>query len=161
MPPLANPVVRSAVSVALAGAWFFALGTLAGLIYFASQGWPGNGRTTVYATTVDGAQINAVGLTWAGTAGTALLWTELTLVAMAIVASAMPVTAIRRAGLAALLAWSALWLANGIWITSYGAPWSMWVCAVGLVGLFFLCTLIRTIRGWQAAAPQPRPLLSQ
>lgn len=153
--PGPRTLTRRAADLAATGAaWFFALGTLGGLVFFISKGWPGTGRTTVYSATADGVRHDAVGLTWDGASGTVLLWTEAIVIAAAIVASALPVTALRRAGHATLLAWSALWLANGIWITSYGAPWRVWCTWVGVLGLFFACTLYRTVRGWRSRSPR-------
>ncbi len=149
MHKIMNAVGRAATGAA----WFFALGTLGGLLFFISQGWPGTGRTTVASTTVGDIQYNAIGLTWTGRPGAVLLWFEAVIIAAAIVASVLPAMTLRRAGHGLLLAWSALWLANGIWLTSYGGPWWLWPAWVGVLGFFFVCTLYRTVRGVRGPSP--------
>lgn len=146
-------IMKAVGRAATGAAWFFALGTLGGLLYFISQGWPGTGTTTVASTTVGEVTYNAIGLTYTGTPGTVLLWFEMITLGAAIVASVLPVTAVRRTGHALLVLWSALWLGNGTWLTSYGGPWWLWVGWVGTLGLFFACTVWRAARGWRSSSP--------
>lgn len=136
---------------ALGGAWLFAVGTLCGLVWFISQGWPGSGRTTIVSTSVGENRYHGIGLTYTGMPGTILLWSEALVLLAAIVLSVLPRTPLRRIGHGLLIAWSALWVANFVWLTVVGGTWMLlWTIWPILLGVLFLCTLYRAARGWRA-----------
>jgi hypothetical protein len=57
---------------------------------------------------------------------------------------------LRRIGHVLLVAWGGLWLGNAANIARLGGGviWALWI---GLLGLFFLCTLVRAVHGWATA----------
>ena len=54
---------------------------------------------------------------------------------------------LRRVGHVMLVAWAGLWLGNAVNIARLGGGF-IFVVWIGLLGLLFLCTLLRAARGW-------------
>ena len=129
------------------GAWVFALGTLAMLVVVAWSRWPGTDSTShIMSVTVDGEVYAGLGFRYVGIPGTVLVLAEALYLAAGIIMSVLPRNRLRRVGHVALLAWAGLWLGNAINIAQLGG--FIWVVWIGLLGLFFLCTLLRAARGW-------------
>lgn len=147
---------RIAHDACLAGAWLFAVGTLATLVFLIVMSWPGGGQSVIASSTTDGVTYNAIGLTYTGVPGTVLLWFESIVLLAAIALSVLPALRLRRAGHAALVVWASLWFANGIWLTAYGGVWYLWIVWPVLCGAFFLCTVYRAACRWRGGeVPAP------
>ena len=141
---------RTALGVGSVGAWVFALGTLAALVFIAWARWPGADTTShIMGVTVDGELYAGLGFRYEGVGGTALVLTEALYLAAAIVMSVLPRNRLRRIGHVMLVAWAGLWLGNAVNIARLGGGfiWGVWI---GLLGFLFLCTLLRAARGWTA-----------
>jgi hypothetical protein len=68
-------------------------------------------------------------------------------VAAGIVLSVLPRNRWRRIGHVMLVAWAGLWLGNAVNIARLAGDFTRFVW-IGLLGLFFGCTLLRAARGW-------------
>jgi hypothetical protein len=136
-----------ALHVGLAGAWIFALGTLATLVFIAWARWPGTDNTShIMGVAVNGETYAGLGFRYEGIPGTVLVLAEAVYVAAGIVLTILPWRRLRRIGHVMLLAWAGLWLGNAVNIARLGGPiWFLWI---GLLGLLFLCTLLRAVRSW-------------
>lgn len=137
--------------MAVGGAWLFALGTLVMLIVCIGARHAGGGDWIIASTTVGDTTYRAIGLTYQGGVGTALAWVEAVVLLSAIVASVLPAVMIRRIGHGVLVAWAALWLAAGIRLVAIDGLWWLWAIWIVPMGLFFLCTIVRAVRGWRVS----------
>ena len=137
-----------ALRVGLAGAWVFALGTLATLVYIAWARWPGTDSAShIMGVTVDGELYAGLGFRYEGVPGTVLIVAEALYLAAGIVMSVLPRNRLRRIGHVMLVAWAGLWLGNAVNIARLGGGF-VWFVWIGLLGLLFLCTLLRAACGW-------------
>jgi hypothetical protein len=141
-----------ALRVGLAGAWIFALGTLATLVFIAAVRWPGTDNIShIMGVSVNGETYAGLGFRYDGIPGTVLVLVEALYVASAIVLSIMPRNRLRRIGHVMLVGWAGLWLGNAVNIARLGGG-AITVVWIGLLGLLLLCTLLRAARGWTTAA---------
>ncbi len=139
---------KTALRVGIVGAWVFALGTLATLVAIAWARWPGTDSTShIMGVTVDGELYAGLGFRYEGIPGTVLILVEALYLAAGIAMSVLPRNRMRRIGHVMLVVWAGLWLGNAVNIGRLGGGfiWALWI---GLLGLFFLCTLVRAARGW-------------
>ncbi len=131
-------------------AWVFALGTLATLVSIAWARWPGSDSTShIMGVTVDGELYAGLGFRYEGIPGTVLILAEAMYLLAGIVMSVLPRKRLRRIGHVMLVAWAGLWLGNAVNIARLGGGF-IFVVWIGLLGLLFLCTLLRAARGWTA-----------
>ena len=146
---------KTALRVGIVGAWVFALGTLATLVFIAWARWPGTDSTShIMGVTIDAELYAGLGFRYEGIPGTVLILAEALYVAAGIVMSILPRNRLRRVGHVMLVAWAGLWLGNAVNIARLGGGF-IWVVWIGLLGLLFLCTLFRAARGWTAGgSPQ-------
>jgi len=140
-----SKILPGVLKSATAGAWFFAIGSLIALVVFIALGWPG-AHATMASTTTGGKTYNAIGLTYPGAIGAVWLWSQVFIVLTAIVLSVLPSSRLCRIGHVILLAWSALWLANAVWLPALDGAWVVASILGVLFGSLFLCTLIRASR---------------
>ncbi|MHC4218191.1 MAG: hypothetical protein ACYSU7_07000 [Planctomycetota bacterium] len=141
-----------ALRVGLAGAWIFAVGTLATLVFIAWVRWPGTDNIShIMGVTVDGEPYAGLGFRYEGIPGTVLALVEALFVAAGIVLTVLPRNRLRRIGHVMLVAWAGLWLGNAVNIARLGGG-AILVLWIGLLGPLFLCTLLRAARGWSTAA---------
>ena len=137
----------------LGGAWLFAAGTVIILAILLATHRPiATTTTTIASTTINGRTYNAIGLSFYGVGGAVLLGAELLLIATAIILTLRPATVARRVGHVILVGWSALWLANAIWLLAINEPRSVTTLILvgGFMGGLFMCTAYRAWRGWPA-----------
>ncbi len=140
-----SKVLPGLLKSATAGAWFFAVGSLITLVVLIASGWPG-AHATMASTTTGGKTYNAIGLTYPGAIGAVWLWSQACIVFAAIVLSVLPGNRLRRIGHVILVAWSALWFANAVWLPALDGAWVVASVLGALFGSLFLCTLIRATR---------------
>jgi len=99
--------------LAVGGAWFFVLFSLAHLAWVIGAKWADPaGLTTLYQTTVGDETYRAWGLAYAGTLGLLLAMAQAAVVGAAAVMSLRARPKTRRIGHAILIAWAALWALN-------------------------------------------------
>ena len=139
---------NTALRVGIVGAWVFALGTLAALVSIAWARWPGTDSTShIMGVTVGGELYAGLGFRYEGIPGTVLILAEALYLLAGIVMSVLPRNRLRRIGHVMLVAWAGLWLGNAVNIARLGGGF-IFVVWIGLLGLLFLCTLLRAARGW-------------
>ncbi|MHC4127111.1 MAG: hypothetical protein ACYSWT_01245 [Planctomycetota bacterium] len=139
---------KTVLRVGIIGAWIFALGTLATLVSMAWARWPGTDSTShIMGVTVNDQTYAGLGFRYVGIPGTVLVLAEALYVAAGIALSVLRRNRLRRIGHVMLVAWAGLWLGNAINIARLGGGF-IWVVWIGLLGLLFLCTLLRAARGW-------------
>jgi hypothetical protein len=129
-------------------AWVFALGTLGALVFVAWMHWPGTGSAShIMWVRVNGQEYGGLGIQYKGVAGLVLVIAEAVGLLSAIVMSILPRKRWRRIGHVLLVVWAGLWLGNAVGIAQLGGGpiFALWI---GLLGLAFLCTVIRAVRGW-------------
>ncbi|MHC4081163.1 MAG: hypothetical protein ACYS15_02890 [Planctomycetota bacterium] len=146
---------KALLRAALFLAWVFAVGTLGSLVIVAWAHWPGTGSTShIMSVTVDGQDYGGLGFQYKGVAGLVLVLVEALVVASAIGMSVVPRKRWRRTGHLLLVVWAGLWLGNAVSIAQLGGGfvWALWIV---LLGLFFLCTLLRAVRGWSTLRGSP------
>ena len=149
---------KTALRVGIVGAWVFALSTLATLVFIAWARWPGTDSTShIMSVTVDGEVYAGLGFHYEGIPGTVLIVAEAVYLAAGIIMSVLPRKRLRRVGHVALVAWAGLWLGNAVNIARLGDGF-IWVVWIGLLGLLFLCTLLRAALGWTAGG-SPRKVV--
>lgn len=148
---------KTIVHVGLAGAWVFAIGSLVTLIFIVWARWPGTDSVShIMGVTVDGKTVAGLGFRYSGIPGTVLAIGEALCVAAAIVMSILPgKNRIRRIGHVMLVAWSGLWLVNGVNAARLDGG-ILWMLLVALLVLLFVCTLFRAARGWRLTASGAR-----
>jgi hypothetical protein len=138
-PPVTLP--RVLYRAAAVCAWFFALATLATLIFVAWAHWPGEGSEGYI-------MFGGLGLTYPGVAGTVLIVIEAVVLAAAIALSVVPRRRVRLIGHALLVAWVGLWLGNAV-NNARLDPGFLKVMLVPLLALFCLCTVVRAVHGFR------------
>ncbi len=136
-------------------AWLFALGTLLTLVLILVLHWPGTGSSSaIMSIAADGRAHKGFGVHYVGVAGTALVAGEALLVLSGIVLSVMRGATPRRIGHAILVAWSALWLANAVYL-SVAAASGLTVLDTALLItvplLLSAATITRAARNWTQA----------
>ena len=97
------------------------------------------------STTIDDRTYNAIGLTYSGLIGTVWLWSQAIIVLAAIVLSVLRGSRLRRIGHGILVAWSALWFANAVWLPALDGSWVVASILGVLFGGLFLCTVVRAL----------------
>ena len=133
-------VVLSLVGLGLAGA------------YLAAN--PGSEVSVMGATTAS-RSLDAVGLSYDGGLGLAMLAGQGLLVAGSSLAAWRGRGGLRKAGLVGLLAWSGLWLANGLWLAGATDQMLRVVASWILTGVF-AATVVRAMADWpRRAARRP------
>ncbi len=150
---LAMKNVRSRVNlIATLVTWMFILGSLGSLLYLGETRVSGSTSYILSAKVDDGTLYDGFGLTYRGTPGTFLLWGQFAIVAASGVLSTLRLKRARRIGHIALIAWSALWTANYLWI-GMNVP-MLWIWATGVMHVFILlCVMTRAGMGW---TPKPK-----
>jgi len=139
---------KTALHVGIAGAWIFAVGTLAALVGMAWARWPGTGPPShIMGVTVNGEPYAGLGFRYVGIPGTVLILAEALYLAAGIVLSVLRRNNLRRIGHVMLLAWAGLWLGNAVNMGRLEGGF-IWVVWIGLLGLVLVCTLLRAARGW-------------
>jgi hypothetical protein len=135
--------------VTAAGAWLFALASLAALLWIGVQrlGDPA-GSDHLFRTTVGGVSHSGLGFAYQGPGGTALLIAQIALVSAAIVMASHSRTVLRRLGHAILVAWCALFVFNAISLWAIdGMP--LWAAVAAISGLLLACTAHRAACQWR------------
>jgi hypothetical protein len=146
------------------GAWLFAVGSLIPLLWLiAEAGGDWSGTSRVFGASVNGQQHGAWGLSYSGTAGMLLIFTQLLVTIAAIVLSVIPGDGrrqrLRRIGLGWLALWSAWWTLGLIQL-SLIAPGFFTIQAL-FVGLLCACSIHRAMKNWSPPSPSTRePLLT-
>ena len=145
-------------SVATAGAWVFAMGSLAMLGWGFWGFWPGmEGSFQVMRTEIGGVVHSPLALTFDGFDGMVLLVGEAVVVFAAIVMSVLPLWRVRRVGHVLLILWVGLWLANATWFATFDPNRRvLWIGTAAAFGLFTVCTLVRAVRCCRLPARKPR-----
>jgi hypothetical protein len=139
---------KAALHVGIAGAWIFALGTLAALVYIVWVRWPGTGNTShIMGVSVNGETFAGLGFRYVGVPGTVLALAEAIFVLAGIVLSIYPRDKLRRIGHVMLVAWAGLWLGNAVNVARLAGDFTRYVW-IGLLVLFFLSTVLRAVLGW-------------
>jgi hypothetical protein len=159
---LTRPVERFRVRIpaelhrlAIVGAWFFVLVSLAHLAWVVGVKWSNPaGLTTLYQTTVDDTVHRAWGLAYDGTGGLMLALFQMGLVFSALFVSTLRFPRPRRLGHAVLVAWSALWALDLVWLASLDGQPDSWAQA-SIVALLFGCTAYRALTARRAGVARP------
>jgi hypothetical protein len=139
---------NAALRVGIVGAWFFAVGTLAALVYIAWVRWPGTDNTShIMGVSVEGETYAGLGFRYVGIPGTVLVLAEALFLAAGIVLSVLRRNRLRRIGHVMLVAWAGLWLGNAVNIARLSDDFTP-IVWIGLLGLLFACTVLRAARGW-------------
>ncbi|MCK4872320.1 MAG: hypothetical protein KAS72_06315 [Phycisphaerales bacterium] len=130
-----------------AGAWLFALGSTAGLIWLLREYNPDpTAVNSLVSVSTGGEMIYPIGLAYSGKFGFLLGAAEATTLVMAIVLSFFRANAPRRVGLTILLAWSVLCTASLLMLAASN-PFQAGVQA-GVCMLFCAATALRTTHAW-------------
>ena len=139
---------KTALRVGIAGAWIFAVGTLAALVGMAWARWPGTDSTShIMGVSVEGETYAGLGFRYVGIPGTVLILAEALYLAAGIVLSVLRRNRLRRIGHVMLVAWAGLWLGNAVNIARLSDDF--WpIVWIGLLGLLLVCTLLRAACGW-------------
>lgn len=127
-----------------AGAWLFIAASLLALGWIAAAGGEGH----VFGAHAGGVTHTAWGLTYHGTAGSILLWTQIILVTLAVLGTLLPIRKARRLGHMVLIVWAGMWTI-GAWKLALVQPFS-WGITAGVVTVLFGCTLSRAFIGRRA-----------
>jgi hypothetical protein len=143
---------KAALHVGIAGAWIFAVGTLAALVFIAWVRWPGTGTTShIMGVSVEGETYAGLGFRYVGIPGTVLVLAEAMYLAAGIFLSVLRRSRLRRIGHVMLVAWAGLWLGNAVNIARLSDDFTA-IVWIGLLVPLFLCTVLRAARGWWAGS---------
>lgn len=101
----------------------------------------------VMSTGINGRLYSAIGLTYTGVAGAALVIAQLVLVVGALVAILLPTRRVRRLGLTVIVLWALLWLGNSIWMETLSG--GSHPSGTSLLGVVVLVILAFAVLRWQ------------
>lgn len=130
------------------GAWLFAAGSLVPLLWLASEGGIGSGGASVFRASGPRGDHSVWLLNYHGWLGTALLWSELIVIAAAIAATGWKIVPLRwrRVGHGVLIGWNALWML-GVLRLGFINP-GLWTIQGLFIAALMACTIDRARRGW-------------
>jgi hypothetical protein len=151
--------VRRLPRLAVAGAWFFIVFSLGSLAWVVGTKWSDPaGLTTLYQTSVEtitGEETyRAWGLAYSGTWGLILALVQALVVGTAAVVSTRPASAWYRKAHGVLIAWSALWMIDLMYLTARDGAVDSYVQATMLT-ILFGCTVFRAVRPPRARSSEP------
>jgi hypothetical protein len=141
--------------LAVGGAWFFVLFSLAHLAWVIGAKWGDPaGLTTLYQTTVGEETYRAWGLAYAGTLGLLLAIAQAVVVGAAAVMSLRSRPKTRRIGHAILITWAALWTLNLVRLAGLDLHLDSF-CQATIMTLLLGSTVYRAARGPSSRLPAP------
>jgi len=124
---------------------------LAGVVVYLS----GSGQAASLLAAQDGAgTLQAFGLSYEGAGGIVLAGVQAAIVGSAWLCTRSSRGGTRKLGLATIMAWAGLWLANALWLA--GASDNVWRdLAAWIMLAVFASTGIRAIKDWPRRSPEP------
>ncbi len=134
--------------LALGGAWFFVVVSQLYLVWAGAMLLSGaTDSASLYTAMHGGESVSAIGLSYTGAPGIALILLESAVLLAAVIATVLRVPRWRRFGHIALVSWAALWALNLTWLASLNLGFISYGQSLTMTMLLGF-TVYRSMRGW-------------